>query len=99
MSLLGATLLVDLRARRAAAARLATAEQIAVHAEHPEILAWLLETRAWDLLTAGDYRCAMLLSQQAQEVAPPGSSAHIQATAQEGRAWARMGRASRPRMR
>ena len=43
------------------------------------------------MLTQGDYRKALDLSRQAQRVAPEGSSAHIQATAQEARAWARMG--------
>ena len=59
--------------------------------------AWCLETRAWGVLTAGDYRRAIELSQGAQTVAPRGSSAHIQATAQEGRAWARMGDRRRTR--
>ncbi|HEX2301885.1 MAG TPA: XRE family transcriptional regulator, partial [Pseudonocardiaceae bacterium] len=35
----------------------------------------------------------MDLSQTAQQIAPRGSSAAIQATAQEGRAWARLGEA------
>ena len=43
------------------------------------------------MLTQGDYRSALDLSQQAQRVAPQGSSARIQATAQEARAWARIG--------
>jgi hypothetical protein len=52
---------------------------------------WCLETRAWQLLTNGDYRQALTLAQGAQEAAPRGTSAFIQATAQEGRAWARLG--------
>lgn len=90
LSLLGATLHIDLRERRAANARLLTAEQMARQAGHTEILAWCLETRAWDELTSGDFRSAITLSQQAQALAPTGSSVQIQATAQEGRAWARM---------
>ena len=42
------------------------------------------------VLTDGDYHRAVDLSQGAQTVAPRGSSAHIQATAQEGgrgRGW------------
>lgn len=91
LSLLAATVHIDLRDHDAAHARLRTARQLADHADRPEIQAWCLETRAWEVLTAGDYRTAVDLSQQAQAIAPDGSSAHIQATAQEGRAWARMG--------
>lgn len=43
------------------------------------------------------YRQALELSRQAQAIAPAGSSALIQATAQEGRAWARMGAAAETR--
>jgi transcriptional regulator with XRE-family HTH domain/tetratricopeptide (TPR) repeat protein len=91
LALLRATVHIDLRHRSAAEAHLATAADLAGHAGHAEIQAWCLETRAWDVLTSGDYRRAVDLSQQAQAVAPAGSSAHIQATAQEARAWARMG--------
>ncbi|GIM99586.1 helix-turn-helix domain-containing protein [Planomonospora venezuelensis] len=91
LSLLAATCHIDLRQFPAGAARLRTAARLAEHAEHPEIAAWCLETEAWQVLTAGDYRHALSLSQGAQRVAPKGSSAHIQATAQEGRAWARLG--------
>ncbi|WP_248961422.1 hypothetical protein [Sphaerisporangium perillae] len=48
-------------------------------------------TRAWQALIAGDYRRALALAQSAQHVAPKDGSAYIQATAQEGRAWARLG--------
>ncbi|MFC0533026.1 helix-turn-helix domain-containing protein [Phytohabitans kaempferiae] len=97
LALLAATLRIDLRHRVAAGAYLGTARQMAEHAEHAEIQAWILETRAWEVLTVGDYRRAVDLSRQAQATAPRGSSAHIQATAQEGRAWARMGKASETR--
>jgi transcriptional regulator with XRE-family HTH domain len=93
LSLITATLHIDLRNRHAADANLRTASKFAEHAGHPEIEAWCLETRAWDELTLGEYRRAVELSQQAQAVAPRGSSAMIQAISQEGRAWARMGRA------
>ncbi|WP_326561915.1 helix-turn-helix domain-containing protein [Micromonospora sp. NBC_01796] len=91
LALLRATLHIDLRHQRAADAHLTTAEQLAKHVGHAEIRAWSLETRAWDVLTAGDYRRALDLAEQARAMAPRGSSAHIQATAQTGRAWARMG--------
>jgi hypothetical protein len=91
LSLLAATCHTDLHQRPAARARLRTAAQMAKHAEHPEIAAWCLETEAWQTLTDGDYQRAVTLSQGAQAIAPPASSAYIQATAQEGRAWARLG--------
>lgn len=91
LALLRATVHIDLRHRAAADAHLTTAADLADHAEHLELRAWCLETRAWDVLTSGNYKQAVTLSQQAQAAAPTGSSAHIQATAQEARAWARMG--------
>ncbi len=90
LSLIAATLHIDLRQSGAALALLKTADAMARHAEHPEIRAWCLETQAWEVLTAGDYMRAVHLSRQAQALAPRGSSALIQANAQEGRAWARM---------
>lgn len=45
------------------------------------------------MLTDGDYPKAVELTQAAQTIAPYGSSAAIQATAQEGRAHARLGQA------
>jgi transcriptional regulator with XRE-family HTH domain len=97
LTLLASTLHIDLQHGTAAGAHLTTARELAAHAGHAEIAAWCLETRAWGLLTAGDYRRALDLSRQAQAVAPRGSSAHLQATAQEGRAWARMGDRRRTR--
>jgi transcriptional regulator with XRE-family HTH domain len=90
LSLLAATCLIDLHRDRAAAAHLRTATQLARETEHPEIAAWCLETRAWQLLISGNYKQAIQIAQGAQRVAPRGSSAYIQATAQEGRAWARL---------
>ncbi|WP_030434071.1 helix-turn-helix domain-containing protein [Actinoplanes subtropicus] len=91
LSLLRATLHVDLRQTGAADAHLRAAAQLAEQTGHREIAAWVLETRAWDLLTNGGYREALELSRHAQAVAPAGGSAIVQATAQEGRAWARLG--------
>ena len=91
LSLLGATLHIDLRQMSAARARLVTAASMANQAGHREIHAWCYETEAWSVLTDGDYRRALELAQTAAEIAPAGSSAQIQATAQQGRAWARMG--------
>ncbi|WP_431931686.1 helix-turn-helix domain-containing protein [Nonomuraea jabiensis] len=97
LSLLAATCHIDLRQYPVAAARLRTAGQLADHAEHPEIKGWCLETEAWQALTEGEYQHAMILSQGAQDVAPRRSSAYIQATGQEGRAWARMGKGTETR--
>ena len=91
LSLLTATLLIDDHQDHASAAYLRTAAQLAREAEHAELAAWCIETRAWQLLTAGRYRDAVELSRAAQETAPGASSARIQATAQEGRVWARLG--------
>jgi transcriptional regulator with XRE-family HTH domain len=91
LTLLGATVHIDLRHHDAAAGYLTAADSMAEQAAHAEIRAWCLETRAWDHITAGQYAAGAELSRQAQTVAPRGSSAFIQATAQEGRAWARLG--------
>lgn len=92
LALLAATVDIDLRRRSAGEAYLTAAREMAEHADHPEIVAWTYETLAWDRLTVGDFPAAVELSLRAQAMSPKGSSAHIQATAQEGRAWARMGR-------
>jgi Helix-turn-helix domain len=91
LSLLAATCAIDLGRWDAASARLGTAAQLARETGHAEMAAWCLETRAWQVLTVGDYPAAAELARDAQRVAPHGSSAHIQATAQEGRTFARLG--------
>ncbi|MCX4813675.1 helix-turn-helix domain-containing protein [Streptomyces sp. NBC_01239] len=91
LSLLGATVHIDLMQEDAATARLETAAALAREAVFPEIEAWCFETEAWRVLTDGDYVQAVELSRAAQDIAPAGSSALIQATAQEGRAQARLG--------
>jgi tetratricopeptide (TPR) repeat protein len=97
LSLLAATSLIDMGRRAAAMAHLRTAVQIARETSHGEIAAWSLETRAWQLLITGDYPAAVRLAQAAQRSAPTGSSVLIQATAQEGRAFARLGAAPETR--
>jgi transcriptional regulator with XRE-family HTH domain len=91
LALLAATLHIDLEQRRPAQSWLDTAASLAEQTEHDEIHAWRYETEAWQVLTDGEYHRAVELSQAAQRIAPRGSSAAIQATAQEGRAWARLG--------
>ncbi|MBO0853804.1 MAG: helix-turn-helix transcriptional regulator [Nocardia sp.] len=91
LSLLASTCHVDLGQVSDAAARGHLAWKLAEDVEHKEIAAWCLETRAWEQLTSGKYAAAAHLSRASQSVAPEGSSAFIQATAQEGRALARLG--------
>ncbi|ATL68659.1 helix-turn-helix domain-containing protein [Nocardia terpenica] len=91
LSLLASTCHIDLGELSAAAARGHLAWKLADEAGHSEISAWCLETRAWQRLTDGDYAQAAKLSRAAQDIAPSDSSAFIQATAQEGRALARLG--------
>ncbi|HEY4377294.1 MAG TPA: helix-turn-helix transcriptional regulator [Acidimicrobiales bacterium] len=93
LSMLAATLHIDLKQSAVAEARLVAAASLARHAGDREIQAWVLETRAWSALTEGDYPTALRLAQAGQGIAPRGSSVAIQAIAQEGRAWARLGRA------
>jgi transcriptional regulator with XRE-family HTH domain len=91
LSLLAATVHIDLKQGQAATARLKTADRLAQEAGHDEIQAWCLETEAWRVLTDGNYPLAVELSQAAQRIAPTGSSVLIQSTMQEGRAHARLG--------
>jgi transcriptional regulator with XRE-family HTH domain len=93
-SLLAATCLIDLHQDAPAAAYLRAAARFARETEHDELGAWCLETQAWQVLTSGDYQRAAGLARAAQQLAPRGSSACIQATAQEGRALARLGDAT-----
>jgi transcriptional regulator with XRE-family HTH domain len=90
LSLLGATVHIDLRQYAAASARLRTAASLARHSGQDEIRAWCWETEAWRVLTDGDYPRALELSRRARALAPAGSSAAVQAAAQEGRALARL---------
>ncbi|MEV0296046.1 helix-turn-helix transcriptional regulator [Nocardia sp. NPDC050710] len=91
MSLLASTCHIDLGEPSAAAARGHLAWKLADEAGHREIAAWCLETRAWQQLIGGEFTAAAELSRAAQSLAPEGSSAFIQATAQEGRVLARLG--------
>ncbi|MFJ3619602.1 helix-turn-helix domain-containing protein [Streptomyces iakyrus] len=91
LSLLGATVHIDLMQDDAATARLETAATLARESGQREIEAWCYETEAWRVLTDGDYVQAVELSRTAQDIAPAGTSALIQSTAQEGRAHARLG--------
>lgn len=91
LALLAGTCHIDLGELAAAEARIRSADDIAREADHPEISAWCLETRAWQRLIHSDFVSAAELSRGAQVLAPARSSAFTQATAQEGRASARLG--------
>ncbi|WP_258907993.1 transcriptional regulator [Actinokineospora sp. UTMC 2448] len=91
LSLLAATVHIDLQHPRAAGAHLTTAASLAKHASRPEITAWCYETEAWRVLTDGHHAKALELSKAAEHHAPRGTSVAIQATAQQGRAAARLG--------
>jgi hypothetical protein len=97
LSLLASTCLIDLRQFPPASAYLRTAAELARQTGHREIAAWCLETKAWQVLTEGDYPHAAAYAQAAQRVAPTDGSAFIQATGQEARAWARLGAAREAR--
>jgi transcriptional regulator with XRE-family HTH domain len=92
LALMGATLQIDLGRQGAATAGLRTAVDLAKQADRPELEAWCYETDAWRALVQGDYARSLTLSGVARSLAPKGSSVAIQATAQEGRAYARLGR-------
>ncbi|MFD2419509.1 hypothetical protein [Amycolatopsis pigmentata] len=94
LSLLAATVHIDLNQHAAATVRLRTAASLAKHADHCEIEAWCYETEAWRALTEGEYARALELSERAKTRAPTGSSIAIQATGQVGRAHARLGQAT-----
>jgi tetratricopeptide (TPR) repeat protein len=97
LSLLASTCLIDLRRFPPASAYLRAAAELAREAGHREIAAWCLETKAWQVLTEGDYPHAAAYAQAAQRTAPQDGSAYIQATGQEARAWARLGAAREAR--
>jgi transcriptional regulator with XRE-family HTH domain len=91
LSLLAGTLHIDLEQQAAALARIRTARSIAEEAGHEELAAHTMETEAWRALTLCDFRRAANWAQAAQQRARVGSTAYIQAAAQEGRALARLG--------
>jgi len=91
LSLLAVCVHVDLGHRRGAAANRGTARQLGRHTEHSELEAWTFEVQAWQALLDGKYREAVELCQAGLKVADSHTSAAVQLTAQEARAWARLG--------
>jgi len=91
LSLLAAICQIDLHQYRAAALNLEAARSMAVEADEPQLVAWVLETQAWQALTDGHYRDSLALCQAGRDLVPVGTSAHVQLTVQEARALARLG--------
>src|SRR6266540_3453314 len=75
----------------AAEASRTVAHRLGVQAEHPEIVAWTLELRAWWALVAQRFREAIDFARAGQAAAPQRSSAMAQLAVQEARTWARLG--------
>lgn len=91
-SLLAATCLIDLRRFPAAAARLRTAVRLADETEHGRS-----RRGAWSRRRGKRSPPPTTGGRWTSQVAQRSSSACIQATAQEGRAWARLGAAEETR--
>jgi transcriptional regulator with XRE-family HTH domain len=75
--------------RGAEATRLA-ALQLGQEAEHPEIVAWAEEMKAWQALTSGRYQQVISAARAGREATGTHSVA-VQLAAQEAKAWARIG--------
>ncbi|MFI1966780.1 XRE family transcriptional regulator [Streptomyces pathocidini] len=76
--------------RHAAESTRRAALSLATEADHAEVAGWAHEMRAWFALTTGDYRGVITAAQAGIEQAPNHSVA-VQLTAQEAKAWARLG--------
>ncbi len=63
---------------------------LGTEADNPEIKAWAQEIRAWIALTTGNYHGVVTAARAGAEAAPHHSVA-IQLSAQEAKAWARIG--------
>lgn len=91
LSLLAATVHIDLNQHSQATAWLRTSSNFARQTGHGETLAWCYETEAWRVLNTGDLKRALRLATASREHAPAGGSAEIQATVQLARVHARLG--------
>lgn len=91
LAVLRSVLEFDVRNRGAADASRDLALRLGVQAGHPEIVAWSFEVEAWWALVDERWRDAVDLSRKGQAAAPRASSAMVQLTVQEARAWARIG--------
>ncbi len=59
-------------------------------ADHPDVIGWAHEMRAWYSLTQGDYS-GVIAAAQAGEAVAGGRSVAVQLAAQRAKAWARIG--------
>jgi hypothetical protein len=91
LALLGATVLVDLGDRHAAATARAAAASLGREAEHIEMTAWAVEIATWTALIDQDWHLAARLAADGEALAPAGTSAAVQLAAQHARAAARLG--------
>jgi hypothetical protein len=91
LALLGATLHVDLGDRAGAAGARAAAASLGRESDDREIGAWAVEVAAWTALTDRDWKRAARLAADGEALAPRGSPAAVQLTAQSARAAARLG--------
>jgi hypothetical protein len=91
LTLLVGCLEYDLGDKRAAEGTRRAALSLGKEIDHPGILGWSHEMRAWFALTSGDYR-GVIAAAEAGEGAAGNHSVSVQLVAQEAKAWARMGR-------
>jgi tetratricopeptide (TPR) repeat protein/transcriptional regulator with XRE-family HTH domain len=75
---------------RSAEATRAAALQLGTEADHGEIVAWAHEMKAWQALTNGRYQQVIEAARSGRAVTNSHSVA-VQLSAQEAKAWARMG--------
>jgi tetratricopeptide (TPR) repeat protein len=90
ISLLIACVEYDSGDRQAAETTRQGALSLGQEADHPEVKAWAHEIRAWIALTTGNYHGVVTAARAGIEAAPHHPVA-IQLSAQEAKAWARIG--------
>jgi len=91
LSLLAATVHVDLGHRLAARIARDTATSLGREAAEPELVAWAIECAAWEAIVDQEWAEAVTLSRAGLQLAPTGRSAGVQLAAQEARSAARLG--------
>ncbi|HEV8648552.1 MAG TPA: hypothetical protein VG276_03925 [Actinomycetes bacterium] len=91
LALLLACLHFDVGDRTAAEANRGVAFHLGRQADHHDLMAWALETKAWFSLADGSYRDAIEAARAGEAFAPAGASALVALTLQQARAWARRG--------
>jgi transcriptional regulator with XRE-family HTH domain len=90
LSLLAATVHVDLGHRVAARIARDTATALGRETGEAELIAWAVEGAAWEAVVDQEWPEALQLSRAGQQIAPAGRSAAVQLAAQEARAAARL---------